>query len=159
MKKGTIGILSGLAGVAVGAIVAKNPKDKRKEHWQDMAEKHLNLFLLMNQWVKVKQEGKNLREYFVKNNYKSIAVYGMSYVGETLVEELRNSDIHIKYGIDKNAENIYSEINIVSPEEELEEVDAIVVTSITFFDEIEIMLKEKIDCPIVSLEDILYENV
>jgi hypothetical protein len=36
-------------------------------------------------------------------------------------------------------------------------VDAIVVTAITFFDEIEEKLSEKIDCPIISLDDILYE--
>ena len=39
----------------------------------------------------------------------------------------------------------------------LETVDAVVVTAITFFDEIEERLSEKVDCPIISLEDILYE--
>ncbi len=36
-------------------------------------------------------------------------------------------------------------------------VDAIVVTAITFYDEIKEELSRKIDCPIISLEDILYE--
>ena len=42
-------------------------------------------------------------------------------------------------------------------EDDLKPVDAIVVTAITFFDEIKEKLSEKIDCPIISLEDILYE--
>ena len=111
----------------------------------------------MNQWVKVKQEGKNLAEYFEREGYHEIAIYGMSYAGETLVDELQESNIKIKYGIDKKANAIYADFDVISPDEELEEVDAIVVTSITFFDEIEEMLSKKVDCPIISLEDILYE--
>ena len=42
-------------------------------------------------------------------------------------------------------------------EDELEPVDAVVVTAITFFNEIEQKLSKKLDCEIISLEDILYE--
>lgn len=41
-------------------------------------------------------------------------------------------------------------------EDKLEPVDAVVVTAISFFDEIEEALNAKTDCPILSLEDILY---
>jgi hypothetical protein len=49
------------------------------------------------------------------------------------------------------------DVDVVTMDDDLEEVDAIVVTAITFFDEIEEKLSAKIDCPIISLEDILYE--
>lgn len=81
----------------------------------------------------------------------------MSYAGETFVDELKNTGITIAYGIDKNADTIYSDIDIFTMEDSLEEVDAVVVTAVTFFDEIEEKLCEKLDCPIISLEDILYE--
>lgn len=55
----------------------------------------------MNQWVKIKQEGKNLSEYFEESWYKRIAIYGMNYAGETLVDELKDIGITIAYGIDK----------------------------------------------------------
>ena len=42
-------------------------------------------------------------------------------------------------------------------DDDLENVDAIVVTAITFFDEIAEKLEEKVNCPVISLEDILYE--
>ena len=122
-----------------------------------MSEKHLALFLMMNQWVAVKQEGKNLADYFEEQGYKSIAIYGMSYAGERLLEELKGSDIRVKYGIDKNAGNIFLDVNMVTMEDELKPVDAIVVTPIFFFDDIEEELSQKIDCPIISLEDVLYE--
>lgn len=161
MKKGIISVLFALTGAFVGAAVgvgtvAKSIGESEKKTKQ-LADKHLALFLMMNQWVKVKQEGKNLSTYFEKNGYKKIAVYGMSYAGETLLEELKDSKIEVAYGIDKNAESIYADVDVVLMEDTLEEVDAVVVTAISFFDEIEEQLSQKLKCPIISLEDILYE--
>ena len=112
---------------------------------------------MMNQWVNIKQEGKNLSTYFLKNGYKRIAIYGMSYAGETLFKELKGTEVKVIYAIDKNAKNIYSNVNIVSLEDSLEEVDVVVITAITFLEEIENQLSKKLTCPLLSLEDILYE--
>ena len=48
-------------------------------------------------------------------------------------------------------------MEVVSPEDGLREVDAVIVTSIFFMDEIEKALSVKLSCPVISLEDILYE--
>lgn len=157
MKKTVISVLSALAGAAIGAGTVGKITGETLNKTKDMSNKHLSLFLMMNQWVKVKQEGKNLASYFEKKGYQKIAVYGMSYAGETLINELKNTNVTIAYGIDKNAGSIYADIDIVSMDDTLEPVDAVVVTAITFFDEIEEQLSAKMDCPILSLEDILYE--
>lgn len=157
MKKSIISILSALTGAAFGAGTVGKVTGEKISKIKGMSDKHLALFLMMNQWVKVKQESKNLSKYFENNGYKRIAIYGMSYAGETLIDELKSGDITVAYAIDKNADSIYADVDVVSMDDKLEEVDAIVVTAITFFDEIEEKLSEKIDCPIISLEDILYE--
>ena len=157
MKKGIISVLSALTGVAVGAGAVAKIASKSTEKAVAMSEKHMALFLMMNQWVKVKQDGKNLAAYFEQHGYQKIAVYGMSYAGETLLDELKDSAIRVAYGIDRNADSIYTDVDIVTADDNLEEVDAIVVTAITFFDEIEDKLSDKISCPIISLEDILCE--
>lgn len=157
MKKEIISMLSVVMGIVIGAGTVGKAGAREVEKAKSMSDKHLALFLMMNQWVKVKQEGKNISEYFKKNGYKKIAVYGMSYVGKTLIDELKNTETEVVYEIDRNADCIYSDIKIVSMEDELDPVDAIVVTAITFFDEIEKKLSTKIECPILSLEDILYE--
>ena len=157
MNKGVISILSSFVGATTGALTVGKIMGDKVNSCKQMSDKHFALFQMMNQWVKVKQEEKNLSENFEFNNYKNIAIYGMSYVGETLVNELKNTNINVKYGIDKNADRIYSEVDIVTMEDDLEDIDAIVVTAITFFDEISKKLEEKVDCPILSLEDILYE--
>lgn len=161
MKKGTISVLSAVTGALVGAAAGAGTVAKvigeSESKTKDLADKHLALFLMMNQWVKIKQEGKNLSSYLDKNGYKKIAVYGMSYAGETLVNELKGTEVQVSYGIDKNADSIYADIDVVTMDDAFQEVDAIIVTAITFFDEIEKQLHAKINCPIISLEDILYE--
>lgn len=157
MKIGTVSILSVITGVVIGGSAVGKFMGEKSKKVQNMSNKHLALFLMMNQWVRVKQKGKNLGTYFEKKGYKKIAVYGMSYAGETLIDELKNSAVTIVYGIDRNAASLYSNIDIVSIADDLENVDAIVVTAITFFDEIEKQLSEKVDCPIISLEDVLFE--
>ena len=159
MGKGKV--LSTILGVAVGAAggaaVAGNACAKNTEKWKKMSDKHLALFLLMNEWMRTKQEGKSIKDYLDKYEYKTVAVYGMSYVGERLLDELQNCGIEVKYAIDQNADTIYTGIDVYSPEDDLPEVDVIIVTAVYFFDEIYDKLSDKVQCAIVSLEDVLYE--
>ena len=108
MKKGIVGtILSTAAGAVVSAGVVMARMEKSLNEKQNTSNKHFALFKMMNQWVRIKQEGKNLAEYFKENGYEKIAVYGMSYAGETLVYELNDSGITVEYGIDQNAKSLY----------------------------------------------------
>lgn len=157
MKKGIISVLSAVTGAAIGAGVVRKAEIEEKKKVKSMSDKHLSLFLMMNQWVKVKQEGKNLSAYFEKNNYRKIAVYGMSYAGERLIDELNGTTVEVVYGIDKNADAIYADVDVVTIDDNLGAVDAVVVTAVTFYDEIERELAGKMESPILSLEDILYE--
>lgn len=157
MKKIIFPLVYLFGGIAVTAILVKEVMEKKVDEQWRISEKHLALFQMMDQWVAIKQQGKNLADYLEKKQYRTIAIYGMSFAGQRLIDELENSNIQIKYGIDKRADNIYTDIDIVTMEDELEEVDAVIVTAITFFDEIEEMLSGKMDCPIISLEDVLYE--
>ena len=84
MKKSVISILSTLVGVAVGAVATGKASAKKYNTMKELSDRHLALFTLMNQWGKVKNEGKDLVAYLEENGYKKIAIYGMSYVGETL---------------------------------------------------------------------------
>ncbi len=156
MKKGMIATLATLSGAVIGAAAVGKTVAGELESAKSMSDKHLALFLMMNQWVKVKQEGKSPLTYLEKNDYRKIAIYGMSYAGETLLDELKDTEVAVAYAIDRNADGIYTDVDVFSMEDELAPVDAVVVTAIAFFDEIEEKLSEKLDCPILSLEDILY---
>ena len=48
-------------------------------------------------------------------------------------------------------------MDVLTPDDDLPEVDLIVVTPVHYFDEIEEMLADKVDCPVISIEDVVYE--
>lgn len=157
MKKGIISTLSFVCGGAAGISSVWSALSKKTKEAQKYADKHLAIMQVMNQWIINKQEGKSLVTFFEENGYKTIAIYGMSYLGERLEDELRDSGIKIAYAIDKNAENIYADVEVRDPKDAMDDVDAVIVTSVFFFDEIEEQLENVFDCPIISLEDIVQE--
>ena len=123
MKKVYISILCVVAGVISGAyIVGKNILKKLSEV-RLISDKHLTLFILTVQWIKVKQQGKNVSDFLKEEGYENIAIYGMSYIGERLIDELKNTDINVVYGIDRNINFISSSIDLVSINDNLKTVE------------------------------------
>lgn len=161
MKKSNGKLLAALAGAVAGAVAGGaaigTTLNKETSAQNENLKKMISFYHVLNQWLTVRQEGKSLAEYFKRNNYKTVAIYGMKELGERLYDELKDSGVTVKYIIDKNASAIYANEDVVTPDEDLEPVDVIVVTAIYYFNEIEEMLLEKVDYPIVSLEDIVYE--
>lgn len=157
MKKGIIVGLSILAAATGGIAGTKKIMEEEINKKQQLSNKYLTLFKMMNEWVRAKQKGGQLSASLEQKGMYKIAIYGMNYAGETLVEELKGSNVKIAYGIDRRAKDLFAEFPIVSMEEKLEEVDGIIVTAITFYDEIEEELRKKVNCPVISLEDIIYE--
>ena len=144
--------------ILIVAIVRQKKKYwKLLRSYRGIADKNLDIFLLFNQWLEMKQKRVNLSDYFYKNEYKAIAIYGMGIVGQRLKDELSDTGVEIKYVIDKNASYVHSELKVYRPEEDLPMVDAIIVTPISYFDSIREQLSPKIACPIISAEDLTYE--
>lgn len=107
-------------------------------------------------WLKLVRSGKTLQSFFDDNYIKTVAIYGMSELGKEIFYELKKLNIDILYAIDKNAEKIeFDEIEIFNPKENLMQVDAVIVTPLHFFAEIEEMLDKKSMKNIVSLEDVV----
>jgi hypothetical protein len=159
MNKLMLSAFSVVTGAVIGTVGIGKIAVKTLNNTQGTANKYRFLYEMMNDWVRIKQEGKNLSSYFKSMGYKNIAIYGMGIVGETLVNELMDTDTKIAYGIDKSARAICTNVEAFSVDDELEEVDAVVVTPVPYFVEIEEMLSKKLRCPIISLEDVLYDTM
>lgn len=157
MKKVSIAILSAVTGIMAGAVSAGTYQGKIVKTKQGKVDKFKSYYNMLNQWLILKQEGKNLESYFVNSGYKKIAIYGMGEMGNRLYDELKNSSVKVVYAIDKAAGSTYSEIDVFEIDDELPEVDAVVVTAIFAFDEIENALSDKVSCNIISLEDVVFE--
>lgn len=113
---------------------------------------------LMERWMTVHEEGRTIADILAARNFHTIALYGLGKIGKHVVFELADSDITVSYGIDRAKPGIYNHIPVKKVEDDYPAVDAILVSAVYDFDEIEPVLKEKTDCPVVSLEEILYEG-
>lgn len=100
-----------------------------------------------------------ISSYFKRFGIKSIAVYGIGEVYAGFKQELFK-DIDIKYYIDKyNSKKCMDGLRVVKPKElsEMEQVDAILVMSVGFFEEIQKELLDvfHVSIPILDIETVI----
>lgn len=154
MKKGTV--VGMLFGTIAGAIAAGNIGNKKVLQKEKKIDKFKTYYNILNQWLVLLHENKSVVDFFVKNSYKVVAIYGTGEMGNRLYEELKDSEIEVKYAIDKEPTSTYFELDVKGIDEELESVDVVVVTAVFAYDEILATIEDRFDCPIVSLEDVVY---
>lgn len=156
MKKDIIGIISGVMGIALGATAVKLLEKRRVKpvYGEDKFKKY---YLLANQWLILKQEGKDVSSYFEHNNIKKIAIYGMGELGNRLLEDLKFSSVQVVCAIDKKPENIYADVDTVKVGAEIPQVDAVIITAIFDFDNIKNELEEYINSPIIGLDEVVFD--
>lgn len=131
----------------------QNHYNRNKEDWLDYT------LDVMAKWLTLKQEKKTLAQYFEKRGYHNVAIYGCRRLGECIAQELKNTGVDLLYGVDKDRDGIYTEsYKIYHPDDVLEKVDVLVVTSLRFFEEIKKQMSERMSCPIVSLEEVVRES-
>lgn len=109
---------------------------------------------ILNAWLIAKNQNKNFEDFFVKRGYRNIAVYGMGYLGDRLLEELEDSKVKVKYGIDRDMIE-KGELSVYTIEDEFPKADVIIVTVVHLFFDIRYELRKRTDIPVVSLEEIL----
>lgn len=148
---------SGMAGIVAGVMLQKRKSSKLTGTYRAMASKNMDILTLFNQWIILKHKNVHFAEYFDKYQYQSIAIYGMSFVGQRLMDELKDSSVEIRYVVDKNASYVHSDLQVFRPEDDLPPVDAIIITPLTFYKEIKEQLEHKVNCPLISIEDLMYE--
>lgn len=156
MKK-CISMIGAFLGTFVPACFAVKMQQDCINRWKEQADKNNALFLLMNQWVNIKLEGKKLADFFIKKGFSRIAIYGIESVGMCLFKELKDSEIEIAYVIGTTVSTASLDVKIVSVEDYLPDVDVVVNTFPGEFNKVSSMLSEKLNCSIIAIEDILNE--
>lgn len=109
---------------------------------------------ILHAWLMLKNKNKNLSSFFLERGHQNIAIYGMGYLGERLLEELDVSDINVVYGVDRGCKEIEG-FPVYTMEEDLPKADVIIVTVVHLFLGIKYELEKWTDIPIVSLEEVL----
>lgn len=153
--------IAGLCGITgsvfigryFGKAIAKEAFQKEKTG----KEKFKNYYYMTNHWLDLKQNGISITDYFSDNNINTVAIYGMGEMGKRLIKELKNSNIEVKYVVDKNDSLVMdSDIKIITKESVFQPVDVLIVTATFAFNEIQKELEEKVSFPVISLEDVIY---
>ncbi len=130
---------------------------------QDTAKKEKSLsgrpskYSLLDQWMCLRDEGKKADKYLMENDFWKVAVYGYGDLGKHLVNELGLSSIEVCYVIDIR-ENLDCRLPIKRPDDQLEQVDAIIVTPYLEYEKIADFLEEKVKCPLISIEELIWES-
>lgn len=146
-----VGTIGGLIYVNKRQLDGLNKNHKRIKGYYDVTY----------QWVVNKQKKQEVSDYFTSNQIKRIAIYGMGALGELFYNEVKNSSaVKVDCFIDQAAD-LYSFgfdnipiIDVVTGE--YDNIDAVVVTPVHVFDEVEEKLREQgFDKPIVSLNDVI----
>lgn len=161
LKKVMLFLLGVAAGTGTGAMVNYQAifreKDEQLTREQLKSARNLSIVEVFAQWLQIKQDGKTLVDYFETKGYYKVAIYGMHYLGKALLRELEGTSIKVVYAIDRNAKNISCNVPRFDMKGSLGEADVIVVTPITSFFEIEDELCKRINCPIISIEDVIFD--
>lgn len=147
-----------LIGFYLGVKWLGKQYDIHCERIEKNADKFAAYYSMMMQWLKMKQEDIKIAEYFEKNDYKQIAIYGMNDFAYALIKELKQLNIEIAFCIDRNADNLFVEYDVFRPDEELPKADVCIVALPELYDDISKMLKKKMNCSIVSIENIIWNE-
>lgn len=119
-----------------------------------MYKKMDHYFNLMNLWLDRKIRGQSVIDSLKLKGYHEIAIYGMSKMGKCLYEELSKSGCKIVFVTDQKEMNAYD--CYISPNSELPNVDVMIVTVISEYLKIKEEMHKRVNCPIISLEELLY---
>jgi hypothetical protein len=130
--------------------------------WKQMSDKHLLLYELSVKWIEVRQQNRTIWEYLQNQGCERIGIYGMSYLGQRLFEELKGSGLEVVCGLDRRADDIHIQgLWVISPDDlpKNMDVDTIVVTSFMQYEKIYCSLLERMgkEVRILSLESILHD--
>lgn len=145
--------MGGLLGFGCGLFVSYRLIGDKLYEYQAGFDKLEKLFHLCNRWVRDKQRGRSISDYLQGHHYNTVAIYGMNYLGKTLLNELLQSRVNVCYAVDRAV--TMSEMDIYKPDADLPDADVMIVTAVSDFKNIKKEMEQKINCPIISLEEIV----
>lgn len=141
------------------AYACVNPTDELDNSVVELEkklQKSVLFYWVFTRWMDLKIRGYSIADILNKLEIHNIAVYGYAELGQLLCRELIDTKIHISYLLDKRVKETGIEnLSVYVPQRGLSEVDAVVVTAVYYFDEIEKELSQMGYQNIISFRNLL----
>lgn len=154
MKYFVIGLLWFLS-LIIAIFIGKHSYAKKVVDMKKRGDRFMSYYYLLVYWLEICQRGDSLKKYFYERNYNNIVIYGYGPIGKRLLEELRRADINVCLIVDSN---LAEEDSMLGRIEDLEKqkADVVIVTPTFAYKDIKKNIEDKVSCPIVSLDDVVY---
>lgn len=110
---------------------------------------------IIRRWFSIKLEKKSLDTVLSQRGIYSAAIYGMGFLGKSLYQELEDSAVGIAYVMDRALQDDEGILKVVSLDEELPQVDAVIVTVLGSTDELCERIKRKSGYQVITLKNLL----
>lgn len=158
MKKSVRVLLTGLSSFTVGFYLGGKFLAGMVNDNKMRADRNQANMMVLDDWLDYLYSGGRMEDFFIKNAYRKIMIYGNGYIGVRLSQALEKTDIEVVAVMDKAAGND-GDGQVIGTDADIPEVDCIVVTPVFYYDDICAMLSERTDIPIVSIKDILDKEI
>jgi len=131
------------------------------EYHEPYSKEKEEFFDALMQKVYFDDEGKNdsmvnfIKAYCNRKRFEKVAMYGMGKIGTWLLPLFIKAGVEVNYAIDKRASELgdVCGMPVISPDDEPEDVDAIIVSVYSEYTAIAPLLRERTNIPIISIVD------
>ncbi|MCM1441751.1 MAG: glycosyltransferase [Roseburia sp.] len=120
-----------------------------------LLEKYRKMFFIYDKWMELECRIGSMSGYLYGQRIRKVAVYGMGYIGMQLVNRLRDANIFVVKGIDRNAEYINVAIPVVRLEKFNDRVDLVIVTVMDNIENILWEIKGQLNAPVITIHQLL----
>lgn len=136
-------------------IVSKQEVNVEKIEMESELQKFKLFYQVLTRWM-LNGNDQAFRDYLVNHRIYNCALYGYAELGKIVRRKLEDTDIEIKYIMDKQVhEDPEGELEFYYPQKDLMQTDAVIVTAVYYFVEIKEELRKLGFCNIYSLYDII----
>lgn len=137
-------------------IIPQEKHIEKEESLQNSLMAINKKYNIINKWYSLAEKDILLADYLDICGYKDIAIYGLGVMGNHLISDISKSTLNILYGIDQKADNKAFDFAVYTLQEDLPRADVIVVALAGNCDEVIDSIQNKVDVPVISLEELLY---
>lgn len=129
---------------------------QKEELSYELYEKEKSYKEMLELWMTLRERGVSFERYLAGQGMRRIAIYGGGILGRHLYEELKGSSIQAVCILDQNQNAGVPGVQTLVPGEEMEPVDAVIVTPFMEYRQIKNRLEGWYSCSIISIETVLF---